>query len=54
LAREENGNSSDSGSKEEVGVILDKGETTSDEGNRNLDKGSNPDKGEDQQEERPT
>jgi hypothetical protein len=43
LAREENGNSSE----EEVGVISDKGESTS-------NKGSNPGKGEDQQEEHPT
>jgi hypothetical protein len=51
LAREQNSNSS---SEEEVGVILDKGETTSDKGSSNLDEDSNPDKGEDQQEEHPT
>jgi hypothetical protein len=54
LAREENDNSSDSSSEEEVGVTSNKGESTSDKGNINLDKGSNPDKGEDQQEECPT
>jgi phage terminase small subunit len=51
LAREENGNNN---SEEEVGVTSDKGESTSDKGNSNMDKCSNPDKGEDQQEERPT
>jgi hypothetical protein len=45
VAKEENGNSS---SEEEVGVISDKVESTSDKGS------SNPDKDEDQQEERPT
>jgi hypothetical protein len=54
LAREKNGNSSDSSNKEEVRDILDKGESTSDMGSSNLDMGSNPDKGEDQQEQRPT
>jgi hypothetical protein len=54
LAREKNGNSSDSSNKEEVGDISDKGESTSDMGSSNLDKGSNPDKGEDKQEQRPT
>jgi hypothetical protein len=44
LAREENGNSNE----DEVGVTSDKGESTSYKGN------NNPDKGEDQQEERPT
>jgi hypothetical protein len=39
LAREENGNSNDSSSEEEVGVISDKGESTSDKGSSNLDKG---------------
>jgi hypothetical protein len=45
VAREENSNSS---SEEEVGVISDKVESTSDKGS------SNPDKDEDQQEEHPT
>jgi hypothetical protein len=44
LAREENGNSSDNSSEEEVEVISDKGESTSDMGNSNSNKGSNPDK----------
>jgi hypothetical protein len=48
LAREKNGNSSDSSNKEEVGDISDKGESTSYMGS------SNPNKGEDQQEQRPT
>jgi hypothetical protein len=52
LAREENSNSSDSSSEEEVGVTSDKGESTSDKGNSNPDKG-NSNKGEDQQEECP-
>jgi hypothetical protein len=52
LAREENSNSSDNSSEEEVGVTSDKGESTSDKGNSNPDKG-NPNKGEDQQEECP-
>jgi hypothetical protein len=48
LAREENSNSSDNICEEEVGVTLDKGQSTSDKSN------STPDKGEDQQEEHPT
>jgi hypothetical protein len=48
LAREENSNNSNSSSEEEVGVTLNKGESTSDKGN------SNPYKGKDQQEEHPT
>jgi hypothetical protein len=48
LAREENSNNSDSSSEEEFGVTSDKRESTSDKGNSNPGKGSNPNNGEDQ------